>query len=97
MKNAIVHFYENLVHDDHPQRPVLDGIFYDAISMEDAIDLKKDFLEEEVRTAINDLGKEKAPGHGFNVAFFQHYWDVVEGDLMGFFIVFMREVFLKKV
>ena len=39
MKNAIVHFYENLLHDDHPQRPLLDGMFYDTISMEDAFDL----------------------------------------------------------
>jgi len=37
MKNAIVHFYENLLHDDHPQRPLFDGIFCDTISMEDAI------------------------------------------------------------
>jgi len=43
MKNAIVHFYENLLHDDHPQRPLLDGIFYDTISMEDACGLEKDF------------------------------------------------------
>jgi len=30
--------------------------------MEDAIDLVTDFSKEELRNAINDLGKEKAPG-----------------------------------
>jgi len=30
MKNAIVHFYENLLHDNHAQRPFLDGISCDT-------------------------------------------------------------------
>jgi len=73
MKNAIVHFLENLLHDNRTQRPLLDGISYDTISMEDAFDLVREFLEEEVRNAINDLGKEKAPRpDGFNIVFFQH-------------------------
>ena len=85
-KNAIVHFYENVLHDDHHMRPLLDGIFYDTISMEDALDLDKDFSEEEVRSAINDLSKEKTPGpDGFNIAFFQRCWEVVTGDMMGLF------------
>ena len=42
--------------------------------MEDAFDLVRDFSEEEVRNAINDLGKEKAPAQiglilpSFNIA-----------------------------
>jgi len=61
----IVHFYENLLHDEHQQRPLIDGISYDTVSMEDALELQKEFSEEEVRSAINDLGKDKAPD-GFN-------------------------------
>ena len=34
MKNAIVHFYENLLHDDQPQRLLIEGISYDSISMD---------------------------------------------------------------
>ena len=68
-----------------PPRPLLDGIFYDTISMEDKIDLEKDFSEEGVRNAINDLGKEKALGiDGFNIAFFKHCWDIVKGEHDGF-------------
>jgi len=81
IKNATVHFYENLLHDDHPQRSLPDGISYGTIGMEDAFFLVKDFLEEEVTNAINDLRKEKAPGpDGLNIAFFQRCWDVVKGD-----------------
>jgi len=72
MKNAIVHFYENLLHDDHQQRPLIDGISYDTISMEEALELEKELSEEEARSAINELGKDKALGPGgFNIAFFQ--------------------------
>ena len=64
--------------------------------MEDAIDLEKDFSEEEVRNAINDLVKEKALPDSFNIAFFQHCWDVVKGYMMGFFTKFLvRGVFPK--
>jgi len=52
VKNAIVHFYENLLHDDHQQRPFIDGISYDTISMEDALELEKEFSEEEVRVLL---------------------------------------------
>ena len=41
MKKARVHFYENLLHDGHHQRPLLDGIFYETITMEDALELEK--------------------------------------------------------
>jgi len=89
MKNAIVHFFENLLHDDHQQRPLLDGIFYDTISMKDALELEKEFSEEEVRSAINDLGKDKAPGKdSFNIAFFKSCWEGVKGDMMGLFFDF---------
>jgi len=68
MKNAIVHFYENLLHDNHAQRPLLDGISYVTISSEDSLEVVREFSEEEVR---NDLGKEKTPGRdGFNIVFF---------------------------
>ena len=50
-----------------------------------------------MRNAINNLGKEKAPSpDGVNIAFFQHCWDVVKGDLLAFFSDFhARGVFHK--
>ena len=98
MKNAIVHYCENLLHDDHQQRPLINGISYDTISMEDALELEKEFLEEEVRCAINELGKDKAPGlDGFNIAFFQSCWEVIKGHIMGLFSDFhTKGVFQKK-
>lgn len=41
--------------------PFLVGIVYDSIGLDDALQLEKDSLEEEVWDAIYDLGKDKAP------------------------------------
>jgi len=71
VNNAIVHFYENLYHEDQPSRIFLDGITFASISLDDARDLENDFIEDEDWNAITELGNEKAPGpDGFNIAFF---------------------------
>jgi len=65
--------------------------------MEDALELEKEFFEEEVRSAINGLEKDKAPGpDGFNIAFFQSCWKVVKGDIMGLFFDFHAKDMFQK-
>ena len=60
-----------------------------SISDDDACDLLREFSEEEVWKAINDLGKEKAPRHdGFNIAFFHHCWSIVKREVMGLLLEF---------
>jgi len=61
VKEAIVNFYKEL-YEDHPSRPFLEGLVYDSISDDEACGLLREFSKEEVWEAINDLGKEKAPG-----------------------------------
>jgi len=62
-----------------------------------AYDLLKEFLEEEVWKAINDLGKEKGSGpNDFNFTFFQHCWNIVKGEIMGYFRSSTQKVFLRK-
>jgi len=60
-------------------------------------DFLKEFSKEEVWKAINDLGKEKAWGpDGFNIAFFQHCWSIVKGEIMGLFSKFhSKGIFVK--
>ena len=70
MKNTIIHFYENLYHEDQPSRLFLGGITVAAISLDDARVLKKYFAKGEVWKAITDLGNEKAPSvDGFDIAY----------------------------
>jgi len=62
VNDAIVHFYENLHHEDQPSRIFLDGIAFASITLDDASDLENDFTEDEVWNAIAELGKEKPQG-----------------------------------
>ncbi len=44
------------------------------------------FSEAEVRKATFQLGSDKAPGpDGFNLRFYQRFWDVVKDDIMAIF------------
>jgi len=47
--------------------------------------LVREFSEEEVRNAINELGKEKAPGpDGLIIAFFSTMLECYQGGFDGF-------------
>jgi hypothetical protein len=49
--------------------------------------LTRDFSEEEVREAIMQMERNKAPGpDGFPAEFYQKFWDVIKMDLMAMFI-----------
>ena len=94
MKGAIVQFYEKLYHEDVSSRPFLEGISYGSIDLEDAWELEKEFPEDEIWKAINDLGKEKAPRpDGFNIAFFSIVGTLSRGILWAYLQTFARKVF----
>jgi len=66
-----------------------EGITYDSILAAEACDLLKEFWEEEVWKANNDLGKEKASGlDGFHIAFSYHCWSIVKRQIIGLFSEF---------
>ena len=49
----------------------------------DLDDLALPFSEEEIKIAIEDMPKDKAPGpDGFTTAFFSSCWDIIHHDLM---------------
>ena len=49
------------------------------------------FLESEIYDAIMQMEKNKAPGpDGFPAEFYQFFWGIIKGDLMGLFRDFQR-------
>lgn len=49
----------------------------------DLSQLERPFLIEEVKTAVFDLGKNKAPGpDGFPLLFFRQFWEIIKLDLL---------------
>jgi len=97
LKGAIVQFYEKLYHENSSYRSFLEGISYSSISLEDARELKKEFSEEEVWKAINDLGEEKAPGRMVSILlFFSIAGTLSRAKLWAFLLTFTIAVLLRK-
>ena len=95
VEGAIANLYGKLYREDHPGRPLLEGISYESISSPDACDLVKEFLEEEVWNAINDLGKEKDQMASILLSF-----NIVRvlsrGRLWVYFLSSTQKVFVRK-
>ena len=64
----------------------MDGLSIASIEAEAKNRLERRFDKEEVVQVLKDLEGDKAPGpDGFTIAFFQHCWQVIQDDIMGFF------------
>ena len=64
----------------------MDGLSFATIGVEAKSRLERRFDKEEVDQVLKDLEADKAPGpDGFTMAFFQHCWQVLQDDIMGFF------------
>ena len=89
LKSYITKFYKHLF------GPSVDNNFsFDEDATEDIPQvtqaenefLTAPFTEKEIREAIFDMEHNKAPGpDGFPAEFYQHFWDVVKGDLIQMF------------
>ncbi|RVW58950.1 Retrovirus-related Pol polyprotein from transposon RE1 [Vitis vinifera] len=89
ISEEIVNFFGNLYSKPEGDSWKIEGIDWAPISEESAIWLDRPFSEEEVRMAVFQLNKEKAPGpNGFTLAVYQECWDVIKEDLMRVFFEF---------
>ncbi|XP_058108889.1 uncharacterized protein LOC131251912 [Magnolia sinica] len=75
----------------------LDHLRIDSISSDEASQLEAPFSIEEVKSVIDSLSSEKAPGpNGFPIMFFQRCWKVIRADVMAFFKEFFDRGRLSK-
>uniref|UniRef100_A0A2N9GQ21 Reverse transcriptase domain-containing protein n=1 Tax=Fagus sylvatica TaxID=28930 RepID=A0A2N9GQ21_FAGSY len=67
-------------------RPFAADLPFSVIEDSDRALLDSRFEREEIIQVVKDLQGDKSPGpDGFNMAFFQKCWSVVESDVLGFF------------
>ncbi|VVA41200.1 PREDICTED: RNA-directed DNA polymerase, partial [Prunus dulcis] len=79
----IINFFKNLYSSNVEAGWCLEGLNWNAISVEEAEWLDRPFEEEEVKRAVFDCGIDKSPGpDGFSMLLFQSCWDIVKEDLM---------------
>ena len=62
IKSHIIEYFQSLYTDGGWERPHLGNIAFEVIGEEEAKWLERNFEEEEVRQAIFDLARDKAPG-----------------------------------
>jgi hypothetical protein len=69
--------------EDGYRRPLLDGIEFTFILVEDAIWLDRPCEEMEIEDVVWGCNGDKALGpDGFSLAFFQHYWSSMRNDIL---------------
>lgn len=75
-----------LYKEDHPQRPLLDGMNFERIFWNEQRIIERQFSIEEVWKVVSDIKGDKALGSdGFSISFFQKCWEIVKGNLMQVF------------
>lgn len=97
IKEGIAGYYERLYVEDWEWRPKLDGLNFKSLATGDRDLLEEPFQVEEVVAALCGMSGDKAPGpDGFTMAFFQHCWEVLKGDIMEVFHYFYENECFEK-
>ncbi|XP_058776630.1 uncharacterized protein LOC131650952 [Vicia villosa] len=86
VKEAVFNNFCNKFIDSEEERPVLDGVDFKSLSVEEAVGLEKPFLDSEIKEAIWDCGGDKSPGpDGYSFLFFKKCWNIIKEDFINFF------------
>ena len=86
IKNHICSFYRNLYMEEFHCRPMLDGLYFQALQGEDASWLERPFQEDEMTGVVRNMNGDKSPSpDGFPMSFFHACWQVIKSDLMAVF------------
>lgn len=81
--NHIQQFYVNLYKENYTNRPFIEDLEFQSITMEERTDLEVRITEEEVKQAMADMDSNKAPGpDGFPIEFYVFFWEVIREDFM---------------
>jgi hypothetical protein len=90
------HFSQHFT-EEWSNRPFLQGIDFNTLSVDDNALLLAPFDEEEVRETIWSCDGNKSPGpDGFNLNFFKACWSIVKQDVMDFLRKFHENAVLPK-
>ena len=75
----------------------MEGLEFDQIGELERGWLERRFEKDEILSVVRDMEGDKAPGpNGFSMAFFHHYWRVVERDVLAVFEEFYQHCKFEK-
>ncbi|XP_011625869.1 uncharacterized protein LOC105421170 [Amborella trichopoda] len=91
IESAILAFFQNLYTVPSVPRPRMGNLQFQTIPTPSIQWLEHPLSETEILAAINDLGKDKAPGpNGFPIASFKLCWDTFKTDFLSVFDEFFH-------
>ncbi|GKV44689.1 hypothetical protein SLEP1_g51849 [Rubroshorea leprosula] len=97
MKEEIASFFEKMFTEEWRERPTLEGVQFNQISMEQNVSLIAPFSESEIKAAIWECECSKAPGpDGFNFGFVKSEWDTIKEEVIEFIHEFQKNSKLVK-
>ena len=80
-------FFKALYLKDSWNRPTLDHLAFNVLGFDAASSLESEFLQEELKAAMFDLGDGKALGpDGFPLVIFQRFLEDIKEDLKSFYV-----------
>lgn len=86
MREAARKHFQLLYKEEFHNRPKLDNLCFNKIGEADRVLLESEFTEHGIFACLKDCNGDKAPGlDGFNMKFFQSFWQEVKKDVLGFF------------
>ncbi|XP_026410033.1 uncharacterized protein LOC113305152 [Papaver somniferum] len=95
ISHHLKHFYEELYKEEDRNRPFMEELQFTTLDMEDCRSLERPITEEDVKMAINEMGKNRAPGpDDFPVEFYVHFWDIIKVEYMMFVKFFEEKNFM---
>jgi hypothetical protein len=82
IKEHIVNFYQQLCSEQCMWRPKVYGLSFLSIDDGEKIWMEREFEESQVLEVVRNFNGDKVPRpHGFSMAFFQKYWEVLKRTL----------------
>lgn len=91
IKEEVIRLFEDLYKGKDFVRPKLDGVFFPIISTDVYNWLEREFEEGELALALEECGRDKAPGQdGFNFTFIKAAWGFLKKDFADMLSKFHR-------
>lgn len=85
MRKEIKKYYENCFKENEFKRPILEGVRFNQLTLENRHLLKYHFSVDEVNEFVGFSAKEKSHGlYGFNIGFFKDCWKIIKNDVIDF-------------
>lgn len=84
-------FFQQLYMEDEQRRPNLDNLQFKMLCDKSRDGLEEPFTKEEIKGSLDDCNGDMAPDpDGFNMKFYQVFWDVIKKDVLAVFNDFHR-------